>query len=505
LIRLFIVPHTLVGLGFLAAALLVLVATALGHEETGHIEEASPVASRHTKSGTVYQQTVHYTYGHGAHQRQGVRNVTLEATEAPPGTDPRFVPGAPVRIWQPGPGDFQEAEMLIEGEGPWKNLLFVMPFAAFWCTIVGVFVYRLWIVPWLVWQTCLRGRALPGRVTARRPPEGRGAQHQVDVEFVDDETTRKETATASTEALWNQVTEGQAVTVLCLPGSPLPLLRPCVVYECADYDLSPPPLAAPAASLAARERQVRLAARPGRQVIDRGQQEVWPRLREPRGRDKGPRDGHHEHPGGPPSSHVDGAVADESGAPGVGAEGGEGGAHRAGRRLAIGRVSARDHGGKTPSEAERVEHPQRHPAGLVGADRERQIAEGVERAEDPGQERREIDRVGQVIVEERGDQGLDGGVRLGDPRRAGHERAGALADERLDDRGGQGSPPRGHQGMVAGADDIAAGIDQRAVEIEHQAGERSRVHVAHHQRLRLKNRVVPSPTRNISPRARKYP
>jgi hypothetical protein len=228
LARFFIIPHVLVGLGMLVALLLSVMTVALGAETQGEVV-SSELKTTHRKSGIGYEWDVVYRFQDDGTERQGERSVSVGTVA--PGPDPRFAPGRPVRVWRVSGLPLLGSELLLADESRWRSALPVALSALLWNGILLAITYQLWFVPFRAWRLCRWGAVFPGRITAKRTRASRNIRYIVDFEMQHGPHTRKASMTVSSAALWNAVSEGQAVQVLCDASG----RGGCVVYECADH------------------------------------------------------------------------------------------------------------------------------------------------------------------------------------------------------------------------------------------------------------------------------
>jgi hypothetical protein len=226
LARLFILPHVLVGLSFLATIVIAVSNPLFGTDTDAHITEER--VSR-IKSGYSYQVT--YAYVHGGRQILGYRSFSLGGRSSP-SDEERLSPGKIVPVRHIGVGALRHEELLLPGESAWKGVAPVLFMAAFWNGIVGVFVYTLWYLPWRNRNLLRWGTAVPGQITRLHTKTGKSTSYHADYTFtMPGGTVHEATMTVSTKELWETLAEGQPVTVLRSPGGP----KPSVIHEASDY------------------------------------------------------------------------------------------------------------------------------------------------------------------------------------------------------------------------------------------------------------------------------
>jgi len=223
--RIFILPHTTVGLSLLVALLYGLASPLAGHEVPGVVTSSRSVRGK----GNNYSCHIEYSYQIGGETLADSGSVPMGVLSSPPAACRRA--GEELRVWQVALGPLRSSHPYA-GESPWAPLLPMAFFCTFWNAIVSIFLFNFWVKPlrnrWLV----RNGAVAPGRVLSRRSVQGKGARFIVEYEFTAEAgVVRRGEMDVSTEALWNTVSDGQPVTVLYSPDNH----KFSLIYECCDH------------------------------------------------------------------------------------------------------------------------------------------------------------------------------------------------------------------------------------------------------------------------------
>lgn len=164
IIRLFILPHTLAGIGIIGWFFLCLFWALFGHNAPAEITAAWQTTGK--KGSITYH--VAYTYGDGLHKDASVgesfyRQVPSEFKRRP-GLEVDKTYPATARIFTFGPINRVE---LITTTASYAGEVFGPLFMAlFWNGILSIFLYMAWVCPYHDKQLARTGRAVLGRVTS---------------------------------------------------------------------------------------------------------------------------------------------------------------------------------------------------------------------------------------------------------------------------------------------------------------------------------------------------
>jgi hypothetical protein len=233
-IRLFILPHTLIGIGILGAALgatgVYVGVLALGTDCQGAVvkKEERPGSKGKTYRYVDYEYMVagrvhtgRVTMSEVDYEQVTVGDrFTVRALESAPQTDP----------WVRLPGQTPLADV----GGKWLMALF-------WNGILSIFLWTVYVRPWQVRRLVRRGQPTEGIVRAATVSINKGTKsYHLTYEYAapaDDLLgptlfTRKMTSTQKAAA---DVKVGDLVTVLYHPHKP----RRSVIYKLTDYRAAP--------------------------------------------------------------------------------------------------------------------------------------------------------------------------------------------------------------------------------------------------------------------------
>ena len=180
--------------------------------------------------GTHYR--VKYTYQLGKETREASEAVSHEVYE-------RFhqqekdKPSVTVHYFALGP---YEHRRLREAGSLWLGLGGIALWAGFWNTVVGLFLYQLWIVPLRRRWLYKYGEATSGTLVAKREQTGRSPTYYMTYTFTVNETGERlqVESQAGNVAMWKMIPVGQPVTVLYARANP----KRSTVYELGGYGVS---------------------------------------------------------------------------------------------------------------------------------------------------------------------------------------------------------------------------------------------------------------------------
>ncbi len=228
--RLFLMPHTLVGIGLIGAAIFSILVWLFGTDVPGRINSLD--ISRGKKSTNF---NVHYAYTVEGIDYQGSVSIveeiynTLQVGQAYP---VRVIRAAP--SWMPHP----------RGPGSSTGMVFMWPFMAlFWNGLMSVFLWIAWVAPWRMRSLLRHGLATAGvilRTETHRGGKG-GPIYRVyygyqatplDEGHVLAEPDSFERKMDVTRADYNEAAIGRVVTVIYHPKNP----KRSVIYDFAEYE-----------------------------------------------------------------------------------------------------------------------------------------------------------------------------------------------------------------------------------------------------------------------------
>jgi hypothetical protein len=232
-LRLFILPHTLVGIVLAGAAAFGLFVWLFGADVPGRITnlDISP-----GKKGKHYR--VHYAYTVAGIEHAGTTNVSADVY-----TGLRLGDAYLVRVFRPLPTWMPQPR----GPGSSAGMIFALPFfALFWNGILSVFLWMAWVAPWRLWLLMRYGLATAGVVVGKETRRGnKGAISHV-VRYRYRATLEDEGSIAATPETFERemnvapadyaaATVDQPVTVLYHARNP----RRSLIYEFAEYEALP--------------------------------------------------------------------------------------------------------------------------------------------------------------------------------------------------------------------------------------------------------------------------
>lgn len=242
-LRLFILPHTLVGLGLIGWVVLNVALLAAGTNT-----QAEVVRKYRSSGDNGYVYNVEYAFGPDGRYR--------DKTSIPkPQYDRIILPAAdqverdtvapsqlPVRYL--AAGDLHYSHPLQGSWGLWGLLGFSILFGLFWNGILSVFFYLAWIGPYVGRKLYIHGKVARGRITSKKTSTSRpnrrgrgGLTKHINLKY-EFETESGQTVKGSTSAAQGSPGDldayvGQAVTVLYRPDRP----RQSVLYEYGNYEI----------------------------------------------------------------------------------------------------------------------------------------------------------------------------------------------------------------------------------------------------------------------------
>lgn len=163
-IRLFILPHTIVGIGLLLFAIAITLVSFFGSSAPAQVT-ADDV--RHGKNNTY---RLFYAEGAAGQWHQNHRDVSRADFDATP-------IGSPVQVRRLPP--LPTAQLVMPSGNRYPNPLFLWAMALFWDAIVSVFWYAAWIEPLQKKALVARGLATEGRITGKKTTRGRNATNYI--------------------------------------------------------------------------------------------------------------------------------------------------------------------------------------------------------------------------------------------------------------------------------------------------------------------------------------
>jgi Protein of unknown function (DUF3592) len=233
-VRLFILPHTLVGIALAGAAGFGLFVWLFGADVPGRI--AGLDVARGSKGGNRYQ--VHYAYPVAGIEYAATTNVSAHVYAGL-----RVGDAYPVRVFRPLPTWMPQPR----GPGSSASMIFALPFfALFWNGVLSVFLWMAWVTPWRSWLLMRHGVATAGVVVGKNTRRGSKSSVSRVVQYRYQATREDPGSIATTPETFERemnVTPidyaaarvDQPVTVIYHPKNP----KRSLVYEFAEYEALP--------------------------------------------------------------------------------------------------------------------------------------------------------------------------------------------------------------------------------------------------------------------------
>jgi hypothetical protein len=248
-IRLFILPHTCVGVGLIAAMVFMPFWVLAGTDTTTtvtrvwttrsknttsyRIEYTDPADGRSTREDTVtgqeYERLSRLLKTPGA----------VDAVEA----DPTLPPAAALKVRSLRIGPYTHRGVIEPGASGWGTVGVVWLIGLFWNGIVSIFFYLIYVAPMREKRLHRNGDATLGRITGKTTRRGQkgGTRYVLKYTFTPprrgiSERSRRDDGESSSEyvverAQWDAAAEGDEVWVLHWPDR----AKPNVLYGYGSY------------------------------------------------------------------------------------------------------------------------------------------------------------------------------------------------------------------------------------------------------------------------------
>ena len=232
-LRLFILPHTIIGVVLIGAAVFGLFVWLFGADVAGRITNLDIV---HAKKGQHHR--VHYAYTVAGIEHAGTTDVSADVYAGL-----RVGDAYPVRVFRPLPTWMPQPC----GPGSSAGMVFALPFfALFWNGILSVFLWMAWVAPWRLWLLMRYGLATAGLVVGKETRRGNKGSVSRVVQYRYQATLEDESSIAATPESFERemnVTPAdyaaamvdQPVTVIYHPKNP----KCSLIYQFAEYEAQP--------------------------------------------------------------------------------------------------------------------------------------------------------------------------------------------------------------------------------------------------------------------------
>lgn len=225
--RIFVLPHTLIGIGALGYWVFLLLWGLFGMDVPGAVTGTD--THQTSKGRTVY--TLKYEFpaagGQTRSASSSVSKAMYERIQAADSSRP------PVTVRYLNIGGFDHHELRKHQSGVWASFGFLTIWVLFWNSIMSVFIYGFWIRPIRVRRLYKYGDVTGGKIVGKRTRTGKTTTYYVSYEFrhpITGEMVSAETQ-ASNRADWERASDGQPVTVLYAFNKP----KRSTVYEYGGY------------------------------------------------------------------------------------------------------------------------------------------------------------------------------------------------------------------------------------------------------------------------------
>lgn len=231
--RLFILPHTLIGIGLIGYFILTVLAAAFGTDITATVTKAH--TEHRSKGGMNYH--VDYTYSADGRQYTNSDNVgasTFAAVNRPAEIEEGT---ATVRVRHLNLSPWHR-QLLIEGHSPWVSAGQMLFAALFWNGILSIFLTLAWVLPIRKRNLIRHGFATTGTIVSKRMREGKSISYHATFGFRNPEDgqefKREMQLTGKTD--YEAAKAGQPVTVIYSERNP----RRAIIYELSGYHVPGP-------------------------------------------------------------------------------------------------------------------------------------------------------------------------------------------------------------------------------------------------------------------------
>jgi hypothetical protein len=223
--RLFILPHTLIGIGVLVFVIGEPVLLALTPSTPGVVTHLS--TRKGSKGAMTYLMDFDYSpAGGAARAAHDQETITREEFQT-------LHPGGRVMVRAAGVGRFHYV-VLARSRGAYvRNRVALWIWAIFWNGIMCFVVYAVWVVPARHRKLVSIGRPVAGKISARYVTRGKSTSYQVKYTFTtsDIPPEQQQGKMTTTRAQYDALAVGDIVTVLYDPNRP----AHHVVYECGEF------------------------------------------------------------------------------------------------------------------------------------------------------------------------------------------------------------------------------------------------------------------------------
>lgn len=235
ILRLFLLPHTLVGAGTLAAAIGYPIWANFGRDHRAKVTQTRSYSTS-SKGKTNQHHEITYSYQLNGRERTGKEDVeestflAVGGTTSMPLEAPRY---GTITVRGIGFGPPMYYDAVIEpGQSLWPKWFGITFFALFWNGILSVFLYAAYYVPWRTRRLYRRGQVGFGVITNKYTTTGKNRSHYIEYDFF---TATGQPGHGKTQVAdrtsFDAANLRQNVIVLHADGK----TRPSVLYEFGGY------------------------------------------------------------------------------------------------------------------------------------------------------------------------------------------------------------------------------------------------------------------------------
>jgi hypothetical protein len=224
-LRLFILPHTLIGFGVLFLVVFEPVFLILTPGIPATVIALTPHTSR--KGGTTYRVTYRYSPADApAVGLTGEEQISWAEFHG-------LHSGSQIHVHTAAVGSHRYTRLSRSFSDYIRHRYPMWFWALFWNAIMSVFLYVAWVAPIRSRNLVRFGEPVGGQITGKNTIRGKSTTYRLNYEFIPlgDHQPRKGSIAVNTQRLFDQATEGQNVTVLYDPNRP----GRNVAYEFGDY------------------------------------------------------------------------------------------------------------------------------------------------------------------------------------------------------------------------------------------------------------------------------
>lgn len=226
--RIFIIPHTLIGIGILIYWIFTALWVFFGSDISGSVIKAEIRYS--SKHGDKYELTYQFIAGGKMKYRTDSVSYAFYQRYLSRDKDEDF----PVTVHYLSIGPLEKSAMR-EGGSLWSGYLGLTVILLFWNVVVSIITYQLWVKPLQSRFLYINGQATNGTVISKRSYKGKSTAYYVTYSFQDPysgkEFEREMAVWRSAD--WQRAVQGQSVTVLFSRNNP----KRSTVYEFGGYEV----------------------------------------------------------------------------------------------------------------------------------------------------------------------------------------------------------------------------------------------------------------------------